>query len=129
MLDEGLAILTGLWRGETFSYEGAHYHVKEAQFLPKPVQSPRIPIWIAGLWPNKPPFRRAWVERYIAADLKCIFGDAADQDCPVRMASPTHFIVERLVVFGLGQYRIAGWPCRPGAQSSAQLMSKKYANR
>jgi alkanesulfonate monooxygenase SsuD/methylene tetrahydromethanopterin reductase-like flavin-dependent oxidoreductase (luciferase family) len=27
--------------------------------LPKPVQSPRIPIWVAGTWPLKPPFRRA----------------------------------------------------------------------
>lgn len=27
--------------------------------LPPPVQSPRIPIWVAGTWPKKPPFRRA----------------------------------------------------------------------
>ena len=26
---------------------------------PKPVQEPRIPIWAAGMWPNKAPFRRA----------------------------------------------------------------------
>lgn len=59
MLDEGLAVLTGLWRGESFSYVGNHYQVSKAVFLPKPVQQPRIPIWIAGLWPNKKPFRRA----------------------------------------------------------------------
>jgi hypothetical protein len=28
-------------------------------FLPAPVQHPRIPIWIAGMWPNRRPFRRA----------------------------------------------------------------------
>jgi hypothetical protein len=28
-------------------------------FLPTPVQSPRIPIWVAGTWPNKAPIRRA----------------------------------------------------------------------
>lgn len=59
MLDEGLQVLTGLWSGEPFSFEGKHYHIKTAQFLPKPLQQPRIPIWVAGIWPNKTPFRRA----------------------------------------------------------------------
>lgn len=59
MLDEGLAVLTGLWSGEQFSYEGKHYQLSQVQFLPKPLQQPRIPIWIAGNWPNKKPFRRA----------------------------------------------------------------------
>ncbi|MEO8286951.1 MAG: LLM class flavin-dependent oxidoreductase [Chloroflexota bacterium] len=59
MLDEGLAVLDGLWSGEPFCYEGKHYKVKDAHFLPRPVQQPRIPIWLAGRWPNKKPFRRA----------------------------------------------------------------------
>jgi len=59
MLDEGLEVLTGLWRGEKFSHEGEHYTVKDTQFWPTPVQEPRIPIWVAGMWPNKAPLRRA----------------------------------------------------------------------
>ncbi len=59
MLDEGLDVLTGLWRGERFSYEGTYYHVQDAIFLPTPVQQPRIPIWVAGQWPNRAPMRRA----------------------------------------------------------------------
>lgn len=59
MLDEGLAIIDGLWSGAPFSHDGSHYTVREAQFLPGPLQQPRIPIWIAGRWPNKRPFRRA----------------------------------------------------------------------
>ena len=59
MLDEGLEVLTGLWRGEPFSFEGQFYTLKDAHFLPTPQQEPRIPIWVAGMWPNKPPFRRA----------------------------------------------------------------------
>lgn len=59
-LDEGLEVLVGLWSGKTFNYEGKHYHIKDAQFLPQPIQTPRIPIWICGGWPNKKaPFRRA----------------------------------------------------------------------
>lgn len=59
MLDEGLDVLTGLWSGEPFSYAGRHYTVREACFLPTPVQTPRIPIWVAGIWPHKAPMRRA----------------------------------------------------------------------
>jgi alkanesulfonate monooxygenase SsuD/methylene tetrahydromethanopterin reductase-like flavin-dependent oxidoreductase (luciferase family) len=58
-LDEGLAILQGLWSGEMFGFQGKHYQLEEMRFLPTPVQQPRIPIWVAGLWPNKPPMRRA----------------------------------------------------------------------
>lgn len=58
MLDESLAIINGLWSGEPFAFEGQHYHVKESQFLPRPQQSPRIPVWVAGNWPHKAPFRR-----------------------------------------------------------------------
>lgn len=59
MLDEGLQVITGLWSGEPFSFEGTHFQVKDVEFLPKPVQQPRIPVWVAGNWPNKKPFRRA----------------------------------------------------------------------
>ena len=59
MLDEALEVLAGLWGGEAFSYRGKHYQIEETQFRPGPVQSPRIPIWVAGTWPNKRPFRRA----------------------------------------------------------------------
>lgn len=58
-LDEGLAILAGLWSGEPFAFEGRHYHLREMTFLPRPIQSPRIPIWVAAVWPNRGPLRRA----------------------------------------------------------------------
>ena len=59
MLDEGLDVLTQLWSGEEVSYEGKYYQLSQVQFLPKPLQQPRIPIWVAGYWPSKKPFRRA----------------------------------------------------------------------
>jgi alkanesulfonate monooxygenase SsuD/methylene tetrahydromethanopterin reductase-like flavin-dependent oxidoreductase (luciferase family) len=58
-LDEGLEILVGLWRGERFSYQGEYYAVENVQFLPRSLQSPRIPIWVAGRWPRRRPFLRA----------------------------------------------------------------------
>ncbi len=57
MLDEGLDIITGLWSGEPFSYNGEHYSIDNVQFLPRPTR--RIPIWVAGVWPGTKPFRRA----------------------------------------------------------------------
>jgi alkanesulfonate monooxygenase SsuD/methylene tetrahydromethanopterin reductase-like flavin-dependent oxidoreductase (luciferase family) len=59
LLDEGLAILDGLWSGEPFSFEGEHHRVSGAQFTPRAVQEPRVPVWVAGRWPNQRPFRRA----------------------------------------------------------------------
>ncbi len=59
-LDEALDILVGLWSGAAFSYQGKHYQIQDGTiFLPKPVQSPRIPIWVAGYIPHTAPFRRA----------------------------------------------------------------------
>ena len=58
LLDEGLEILTGLWSGQPFSYQGQHYDVEEMTFLPPPVQSPRIPIWVVGAWPRMKSMQR-----------------------------------------------------------------------
>jgi alkanesulfonate monooxygenase SsuD/methylene tetrahydromethanopterin reductase-like flavin-dependent oxidoreductase (luciferase family) len=58
-LDEGLDILTGLWTGGWFSYQGEQYQVERVKFTPTPVQQPRIPIWCGGNYPNQPPMRRA----------------------------------------------------------------------
>jgi alkanesulfonate monooxygenase SsuD/methylene tetrahydromethanopterin reductase-like flavin-dependent oxidoreductase (luciferase family) len=58
--DEGLDILTGLWKGQPFAYEGQHYTVRPTEFAPPPppVQQPRIPIWMVGVWPKMKSMRR-----------------------------------------------------------------------
>lgn len=58
MLDEALEIISGLWTGDSFSYDGEHYTINEAVLRPTPVQTPRIPILIGGWWPYKKPFQR-----------------------------------------------------------------------
>jgi alkanesulfonate monooxygenase SsuD/methylene tetrahydromethanopterin reductase-like flavin-dependent oxidoreductase (luciferase family) len=58
-LDEGLAILAGLWSGEPFAFDGEEFHIRETVFLPTPVQRPRPPVWVACHWPNRSPLRRA----------------------------------------------------------------------
>jgi alkanesulfonate monooxygenase SsuD/methylene tetrahydromethanopterin reductase-like flavin-dependent oxidoreductase (luciferase family) len=58
-LDEGLELLESLWSGNVVDHRGTHYTALNARFLPRPQQQPRIPIWVGGMWPRKPAFRRA----------------------------------------------------------------------
>src|SRR5262245_32604943 len=44
LLDEGLERLLAYWDGE---------------FEPPPLQHPRIPVWVAAVWPRRRPLRRA----------------------------------------------------------------------
>jgi alkanesulfonate monooxygenase SsuD/methylene tetrahydromethanopterin reductase-like flavin-dependent oxidoreductase (luciferase family) len=80
MLDEALDIITGLWSGEPFSYSGAHYQVRDAHFIPRPLQQPRIPIWVAGVWPNKKPYRRAARWDGVAAEARDDLGHLKPSD-------------------------------------------------
>ena len=57
MLEEQLAIVTGLWRtpvGERFAFDGAHYALSDSPALPKPVQSP-VPLIVGGGGPKRTP--------------------------------------------------------------------------
>lgn len=58
-MDEALELLKLLWSGERISYQGQYYQIENVRHLPQPVQQPRVPIWIGGVWPNKKPMRRA----------------------------------------------------------------------
>jgi alkanesulfonate monooxygenase SsuD/methylene tetrahydromethanopterin reductase-like flavin-dependent oxidoreductase (luciferase family) len=82
MLDESLTIVDGLWSGEPFSYHGSHYAVDDVTFLPRPLQTPRIPIWIGGGGPHRGPVRRAarW-------DGACLYKETDDGDGQDMMAA------------------------------------------
>jgi len=58
-LDEGLEALDRLWSGDPVTYHGEHVRIDDVTFRPTPVQRPRVPIWVGGMWPRKPPMRRA----------------------------------------------------------------------
>lgn len=83
IVDEALEVLTGMWSGQPFSYHGHHFQVSEITCLPRPVQQPRIPIWIGGAYPNSGPLRRAarWdgAVLYPAAEP----GSATDSEQPL----------------------------------------------
>ncbi len=59
ILDETLAILDGLWSGTPFAHDGTHYRFGSMTFSPRPVQRPRIPIWVVVRWPGERSLARA----------------------------------------------------------------------
>ena len=48
MTDEFLAIFNALWTEEEPDYQGKYYQIDGIYFEPKPLQQPRIPIWVGG---------------------------------------------------------------------------------
>lgn len=94
LLDEGLEIVTGLWGGQPFHYEGKHYQVKEMDFQvpPPPVQQPRIPIWVVGAWPRPKSMQRAL--RYDGL-LPAMMGE----DGKVRMSAATPAEIQIIKAF------------------------------
>jgi F420-dependent oxidoreductase-like protein len=48
MLEEGVEIMKAMWAEDVVHYEGRHYRLRGAICQPKPVQSPHIPLWVAG---------------------------------------------------------------------------------
>ncbi|MEV0334436.1 LLM class flavin-dependent oxidoreductase [Nocardia sp. NPDC050717] len=100
LLDEALTVLTALWSGEVVDHPGPAFPVDNLQFLPRPLQRPRIPIWVAAQSVRQAPLRRA--ARYdglcpeatpaeLAAMLAIVAehrgGDLTDYD--VAIAAPT----------------------------------------
>jgi alkanesulfonate monooxygenase SsuD/methylene tetrahydromethanopterin reductase-like flavin-dependent oxidoreductase (luciferase family) len=72
-LDEGLELLCRLWSGEEVTHHGPHFTADAVRFEPRPLQAPRIPIWVAAPSGKPRPLRRA--ARY---DGICTDVDAAE---------------------------------------------------
>jgi Luciferase-like monooxygenase len=102
LLDEGLDILTGLWRGQPFEYQGKHYKIHATDFhVPTaPVQRPRIPIWVVGAWPSQKSLRR--VLRYDG-----LLPAVLDQTGRVRMSTVNPEELKEMKIWVEANRRIA----------------------
>lgn len=47
IMEEDVKLMRSLWSDEAVNFEGKHFKLNDAVFLPKPIQG-KIPIWIAG---------------------------------------------------------------------------------
>ncbi|MEM7097569.1 MAG: LLM class flavin-dependent oxidoreductase [Pseudomonadota bacterium] len=45
--DEGLEIMSRLWREDNVTFDGEYYSLQDATIAPKPVQNP-LPLWVGG---------------------------------------------------------------------------------
>jgi F420-dependent oxidoreductase-like protein len=48
MMGEAAVILKSLWTESRTTFSGRHYQLQDAMCEPKPLQTPRIPLWIGG---------------------------------------------------------------------------------
>jgi alkanesulfonate monooxygenase SsuD/methylene tetrahydromethanopterin reductase-like flavin-dependent oxidoreductase (luciferase family) len=109
LLDESLAIVTGLWAGKPFAHDGRHYRFGPMTFRPTPVQSPRPPIWVAATWPIERSVRRAaqWdgiivqvndraagPRRPTASDVAAIAAFIGDERARLGFDGPFDIVVE-----------------------------------
>ena len=95
-LEEQYAIVTGLWGtpvGETFSFEGRHYQLKDSPALPKPAQHPHPPLIVGGGGPKRTPrLAAAYADEFnlpfsSLADTEAQFGRVRAA-CEVRGRDP-----------------------------------------
>ena len=93
-LDECLEILELAWSGETVSYQGRHYWMRDLRFDPRPVQRPRIPIWPIATWPHPRSLRRAarW-DGAIVSDLS-VEGEGNGALSPAAVTGVATWIAE-----------------------------------
>lgn len=102
MLDEGIDILTLLYQRKPFDYDGQYFHLKlsavdEIHYPPKPVQQPRIPLWVVGVVGKPKSMRRV---------LKCdgIIVEARRADAP--FSDPTPEDIAAVRAFAAEQRRL-----------------------
>ncbi len=112
-LDEALAILDGLWSGEPFSFHGRHHTVDDVRMLPRPLQQPRIPVWVGGNLPGTAVIRRG--ARWDGVFPQLV---SADPDrwrpSPEELGAAVAEVSSRRAAAGLESrsfdVAIAGWP-------------------
>jgi alkanesulfonate monooxygenase SsuD/methylene tetrahydromethanopterin reductase-like flavin-dependent oxidoreductase (luciferase family) len=118
-LDESLEILAGLWSGEPYGHERAHYRFPPMAFRPTPVNR-RIPVWVVGAWPR--PRSMARVLRHDGI-LPSVSGGEVT---PAAVAEICAWVAERrsldgfdIVVEGITQPDTAANTVRPWADAGA----------
>ncbi len=52
MWEEAVAAIPKMWTQHTFSWDGKYFKMPEREVIPKPVQKPHPPIWVAATQPS-----------------------------------------------------------------------------
>jgi alkanesulfonate monooxygenase SsuD/methylene tetrahydromethanopterin reductase-like flavin-dependent oxidoreductase (luciferase family) len=81
LLDEGLEVMDALWSGDPVDHDGTRHRIDGVSFLPRPVQQPRVRVWVAASLPARAGVRRA--ARWDGIAPMVINGDDASEVRPV----------------------------------------------
>jgi alkanesulfonate monooxygenase SsuD/methylene tetrahydromethanopterin reductase-like flavin-dependent oxidoreductase (luciferase family) len=123
-LDEALEVITGLWSAQPFAHAGSHYSVEEVRFLPPPLQQPRIPIWVGGMWPRRRPFERA--ARWDGAAPLRAEGDRLRMMTPAEVEELGRLVRERRGDGGPFDIALGGEPAQ--AESNMRELVEAYSD-
>jgi hypothetical protein len=96
MLDDGLDLIDQLWSGQLVSFDGQHYTLTNAQLTARPVQQPRIPIWVGGNF-LVPSVRR----RILRWDGSCAYKGTTDAPQRITPQDVTDLLAERGSAFDI----------------------------
>lgn len=129
MLDEGLEILDGLWGGRSFSYDGKYNQIKPMRFIPRPVQKPRIPIWVVGAWGRPKSMRRVLKYDGLIPVIKKPDGTHAEVT-PGAIREMRRYVSENRTARGnqRREFDIIKDGVTPRNSSKARAMVKPFAN-
>ena len=89
-LDESLEVLDLAARGEPFSFTGVHHRLSDVLLVPRPVQRPRVPVWVVGAWPSERSMPRA--ARWDGVVLQLL--RSADEPTPEQVAEVAAWTAE-----------------------------------
>lgn len=105
MLDEGAQVITGLWSGQPFSFEGQHYQLVQAENHPGPAQAnPTIIMGGKGEKTLKIVARLAteWNCSYADIDLFRHKSDELDENCRAIGRDPATLRRSLMIPFVIG---------------------------
>lgn len=103
MWEEAVHLLPRLWTEETVSHQGKYYNIPPRQVVPKPIQKPHPPLWLAGT--NPATFKKAgehglgmigFPTSNTVADVKDRIEEYKDALKTCRPAG--HFVNDRVVI-------------------------------
>jgi hypothetical protein len=88
-LDEALTVIDALWTGEPVHHSGTHYNLDGVHLTARPLQRPRIPIWVGGNL-LVPAVRR----RILRWDGSCAYKGATGQSLQITPQDVSDLLAE-----------------------------------
>jgi len=121
-MDDALEIIKRAWTEETFSFSGKHYQLENVSLMPKPVQEPHPPIWVAAM-SKRAAARAARFDCHVAGTGGENLLEYFDDSLLLLDKNPSDFNVLQLKMIYVAPTRDQAWE---EAQHHAHYMMDAY---